>query len=169
MTGEEFPVRLREKVGAWRRSEQGRTHPAGEWVALAPDVYELLQKMARDESLSPGERESVHAALAYFLAEDDLFPAPMTGPIGYIDDVGLALFALDNVVKRAGPAAVRRNWTHGEDILARLAQFVEKAESILGPGLAAELRELAGNPMEIHRHIEEQRQRMDKSKALRRN
>ncbi|MFL5260789.1 MAG: YkvA family protein, partial [Anaeromyxobacteraceae bacterium] len=42
--------------------------------------------------------------------------------LGYADDAILAVLVLRSVVRRAGPAAIRRNWPGSEDGLAALAR-----------------------------------------------
>jgi uncharacterized membrane protein YkvA (DUF1232 family) len=77
---------------------------------LVPDVARLVRGLAGDASLPRGVRRRLALLLAYLAFPIDLVP-DVVPVLGYADDVVVIALVLRSVVRRAGPAAVERQWT----------------------------------------------------------
>ncbi len=53
-------------------------------------------------------------AIAYFISPIDILPEAILGPIGYLDDLGIAAYVLNDLLNTVDPKIVRRNWV-GDD------------------------------------------------------
>jgi uncharacterized membrane protein YkvA (DUF1232 family) len=103
----------------------------GEALRLLPDTLRLLRNLALDRDLPRGARVALWLLFAYLAMPFDLIP-DFIPVLGYADDAILAVLVLRSVVRRAGPAAIRRNWPGSKDGLAALARAA-------GLGLDAEV------------------------------
>ncbi|MFL5303238.1 MAG: YkvA family protein [Anaeromyxobacteraceae bacterium] len=92
-----------------------------EALRLLPDTLRLLRNLAVDRELPRGARVALWLLFAYLAMPFDLIP-DFIPVLGYADDAILAVLVLRSVVRRAGPAAIRRNWPGSEDGLAALAR-----------------------------------------------
>lgn len=82
---------------------------AREALRLLPDVVRLVRRLAADPDLPRGVRIRLWLLLGYLLSPVDLVP-DFLPVIGYADDVVVVAWALRAVVRRAGDAALERNW-----------------------------------------------------------
>jgi uncharacterized membrane protein YkvA (DUF1232 family) len=98
-----------------------RRHPGGttlpELLRLAPDLIRLLQRLARDRSVSRGVRIWIVVMLAYLLSPIDLIP-DFIPVLGYADDAIVVAVALRFATRRAGREAVEKHWPGTADGLA---------------------------------------------------
>jgi uncharacterized membrane protein YkvA (DUF1232 family) len=92
-----------------------------EAMRLLPDVLVLLKRLATDPALPRGVRVRLWLLLAYLALPFDLVP-DFIPILGWADDVILAVVVLRSVVRRAGPAAIRRHWPGTVEGLGALAR-----------------------------------------------
>src|SRR5215470_2974554 len=98
-----------------------------EAVRLLPDVLGLVRRLATDPDLPRGIRLRVGLLLAYLASPIDLMP-DFIPVLGYADDAILVTATLRTVIRRAGMAAVRRNWPGTPDGFAALCRLTGLAE-----------------------------------------
>ena len=132
---DDFYQRLRKRVRRWARTKEGRTSEVTEYILLAPDLFHLLVRLSLDPAVPAVEKAKVGAALAYFLSPIDLLPEALVGPIGFLDDVALAVLVVHSVIEKAGPAVVSRHWAGEADLLETTRRFLDRADALLGTGL----------------------------------
>jgi uncharacterized membrane protein YkvA (DUF1232 family) len=97
-------------------------------MRLLPDVLRLLGRLAKDPELPRGVRVRLWLLLAYLASPLDLVP-DFIPVVGYADDAVLVAWVLRSVVRRAGPAAVRRHWPGTPEGL----QALERAVGLSAP------------------------------------
>lgn len=91
-------------------------------LRLVPDVVRLLRRLAADPDLPRGVRWRL-AALALYLAMPlDLVP-DFIPVAGYADDAIVVALALRSVARKAGVAAIDRNWPGTADGLRALKRL----------------------------------------------
>jgi uncharacterized membrane protein YkvA (DUF1232 family) len=100
------------------------TRPKGslglqEAMRLLPDTLRLLHRLATDRAVPRGVRLRLWLLFAYLAMPVDVIP-DFIPVIGYADDAIITCLVLRSVVRRAGAAAVCRNWPGTEDGLAAL-------------------------------------------------
>lgn len=81
---------------------------------LVPDIVRLLRALMTDPEVPAVAKRRLGFLLAYLASPLDLVP-DFLPVLGYADDVIVIGLVLGNVVKRAGPEAITRNWP-GTDI-----------------------------------------------------
>lgn len=139
----DFYQRLRLRIRWWER-QKGRGFEHADLILLAPDLFHLLCKLMVDSDVPLKEKAKLAAVIAYFISPVDLVPEAILGPVGYIDDVALAAYALDGLINRTSPEIVRRHWAGSDDVLDVIRDVVRKAHEVLGAGLWKRLRGVVG-------------------------
>jgi len=135
---------LRRRIRAWSESKTGRMHKYTEYLLWAPDLFHLLVKLVSDDDVPRKHKLQIGAAIAYFISPFDLMPDMLLGPIGFLDDIALAAFVLNNVLNDVDAKVLRKHWAGDEDVLLVIRRIVKGADRFLGKGLALKVRALVG-------------------------
>jgi uncharacterized membrane protein YkvA (DUF1232 family) len=138
-----FYRRLRDRVKGWadRRSIPDRRM---EYLLAAPDLFVLLSRLALDRRVPLAAKAKVAAGIAYFVTPLDMIP-DFLGPPGFLDDVVVAAWILQNVVaelNQIDPAILQDHWEGEADVLERIRSIIDQAEDVLGRGLRFVIRRL---------------------------
>ena len=138
-----FYRRLRDRVKRWA---ERRDIPEKrlEYLLAAPDLFVLLSRLALDSRVPLRAKAKVAAGIAYFVTPLDMVP-DFLGPPGYLDDVVVAAWILQNIVaelNQLDPAILEEHWEGQEDVLEKITTIVDRAEDVLGHGLRFVVRRL---------------------------
>ncbi len=132
--------RLRSTILDWAKTKAGRDHPWFRYVLLAPDLFHLLLCLAADPVVPAKSKATLAGVIAYFILPLDLMPEGIIGPVGYLDDVALAAFALNQILNHTHPDVLRRHWAGDGDILELIREIVRRADEMIGGGLVNKIR-----------------------------
>ncbi|OCA87805.1 hypothetical protein A8F94_08150 [Bacillus sp. FJAT-27225] len=135
MIKEDFYQDLRMKIRDWIGSENGKTKKFAEYVLFAPDLFHLLCKLSLDENVSVMHKAKLAGAIAYFVSPIDVIPEAITGPVGYVDDIAIAAYVLNNIINDTNPDLVKSHWAGDEDVLNVIQRILEIADGMLGSGV----------------------------------
>jgi uncharacterized membrane protein YkvA (DUF1232 family) len=141
MGQEDFYHRLRERVREWARSEQGKNSKWAEYVLLVPDFFHLICKLALDDEVGSKDKAKLAVVIAYFVSPADAIPEGLVGPIGYVDDLALTAYVLNQMVQN-NPEPVKRNWAGEEDVIAQIKEILRVADEMLGSGLWQKIKSM---------------------------
>jgi uncharacterized membrane protein YkvA (DUF1232 family) len=111
-------------------------------LLLVPDVFILLVRLAFDREVPRRARLLIGGALAYFISPFDLLPEAILGPIGYLDDLVVAVAVLTQVFTGDLEPYARKHWTGRQDLHTVLHDIGSAAGSLLGPALHGRLTRL---------------------------
>jgi uncharacterized membrane protein YkvA (DUF1232 family) len=138
-----FYDRLRPRVLETVERRAGRL-PEDVVIALllVPDVFILLVRLTLDKEVPRRARILIGGALAYFISPIDLLPELILGPIGYLDDLVVAVAVVSQVFTGDLEPYARKHWTGPRDLHAVLHDVSAAARSLLGPGLHDRLKRL---------------------------
>ncbi len=129
---QDFYQKMRVDIREWVQTKTGKESQWSEYLLLAPDLFHLLAKLALDKEVPSSEKAKIAGALAYFISPIDLVPEALLGPLGYLDDVALAAYVINSVMKNCDPGIVTRHWAGEENILALVQQIVDVGSDMLG-------------------------------------
>jgi len=129
---QDFYQKMRLDIREWVKSKTGQESQWSEYLLLAPDLFHLLAKLALDKDIPNVEKAKIAGALAYFISPIDLLPEALLGPIGYLDDVALAAYVINSVMKNSDPGVVTKHWAGEQNILDLVQQIVDVASDMLG-------------------------------------
>lgn len=99
-----------------------------EVLRLLPDLVRLLRRLAGDPEVPRGARVRLWLLLAYLALPFDLVP-DFVPVLGYADDAIVVALVLRAVVRRAGPAVIRRHWSGSERGLAAVRRVAGIADA----------------------------------------
>jgi len=141
----DFYDRLRAKIHSWATSDKGTQSKWVEYVLLMPDMFHLLCSLTLDPEIPAKHKARLGIVIAYIISPIDLLPEGIIGPVGYVEDLALAAYALNQLVNQVDEEIVLRHWKGSEDLLRRVKQILETADEMVGSGLWNKLRALVGS------------------------
>lgn len=109
-------------------------------------MFYLLCKLAFDPDVPVTEKAKLAAAIAYFVSPLDLIPEALVGPIGYIDDIAIAVLVLNSILNNTSKEVVMRNWVGDRDIVQLIQEIIKVADEMVGSGLWKKIKESFGKP-----------------------
>jgi len=111
-------------------------------LLLVPDIFILLVRLTLDKEVPRRARILIGGALAYFISPIDLLPELILGPIGYLDDLVVAVAVLSQVFTGDLEPYARKHWTGRQDLRVVLHDISSAARTLLGPAVHDRLKRL---------------------------
>ena len=127
-------VRLLERRGG-KLGE--RAAPA---LLLVPDIFMLVARLALDKEVPKATRATLASTLAYFVLPLDLMPEGLIGPVGYLDDLVLALMTLSQAFSKELEPYAEKYWSGSQPLRTVLSDVTRTASSLVGENLYDRLR-----------------------------
>lgn len=129
----DYYQRLRKRVTNWA-SSRGRPQEYAEYLLAAPDLFHLLVKLSLDGDVSWTNRGKLVAAIAYFVSPVDVIPEVVFGPIGLIDDIGLAAYVIRELMDEVGREKIKRYWAGQRHVLVLIEDVLDFVDDKIGSG-----------------------------------
>jgi uncharacterized membrane protein YkvA (DUF1232 family) len=138
-----FYDRLRTRVLETVERRAGRL-PEDVIIALllAPDIFILLVRLVFDKEVPRRSRLLIGGAIAYWISPFDLLPEAILGPIGYLDDLVVAVAVVSQVFTGDLEPYARKHWTGKQDLKEVLHDINAAARSLLGPAVHGKVKRL---------------------------
>ncbi|MFM1653966.1 YkvA family protein [Brevibacillus sp. B_LB10_24] len=136
-----FYDKLRAKIEKFIR-DRGLGENAAGFILLAPDLFVLLARLLRDKRVPIGAKTLAGVAVAYFISPVDFIPEAIIGPLGLIDDVVLAVFALRSILVDVDVKIVGEHWNGQEDLLEVITRVVKQADELIGKRVRRKIENL---------------------------
>ncbi len=133
----DFYLKLRKKITVFLEK---KNTPYADMLLLAPDLFHLLVKLTMDERVPSKEKAKFIGVIAYFISPIDLLPEFLLGPIGYLDDIALTAYVLNNYINKTDAQIVRELWAGDQDILSSIKNVMAVADKAIGSGLWKKIR-----------------------------
>jgi len=136
-----FYDRLRTRIaGAIERRGGKLGNRAASALLLVPDVFFLLLRLSLDREVPRATRAVLASTLAYFVLPLDLLPEGVIGPVGFLDDLVLALMALSQAFGKDLDPYAEKYWNGSEPLRRVMSDILVSADSLLGNNLYERLR-----------------------------
>lgn len=141
-----FYERLRERVRRWAAELAPRwAQPLIPWLLAAPDFFVMLVRLARDPRVPASAKIIAGATIAYFISPVDLIPDPIP-LIGEVDDLGLALLAVEQIAKVVPHDVLQEAWPGEGDVLALVREGLNLVTRVLPSRVLTALRKVLEQP-----------------------
>ena len=137
---QDFYQKLRTQIIGWLGQKNNRNQRWAEYILLAPDLFHLLCKLMLEAEVPPGKKIKLAAVIAYFISPLDFLPEGFLGPVGYLDDIALTAYVLNDLINEIDPQIVSRHWAGDGDILRLLRTILLNSDKMLGSGLWKKIR-----------------------------
>ena len=132
---QDFYKKIRNDVKTWLNKNLDRGNRWADYILAAPDLFHLLCKLSVDKDVPSKKKIKLIAGIAYFISPIDLLPEAFLGPIGYLDDIAVTAYILNDLINEIDPQIVRKHWAGEKDILDLVKTILANADKMIGSRL----------------------------------
>jgi len=136
----DFYLKLRKNVKHWLNDNLNKENKWGEYILVAPDLFHLLYKLSVDKDVPANKKVKLVAGIAYFISPIDLLPEAFLGPIGYLDDIAVTAYILNDLINEIDPQIIRNHWAGEQDILDLVKTILANADKMIGSKMWGKIR-----------------------------
>jgi len=135
----DFYRELRQRIHRWAE-DKGKDYQYLEYLLLLPDFFYLLLRLLMDERVPFKEKARLGLVVAYIISPVDIIPEGLLGPVGYADDLVLAVWTTNRLLKSVPKEVILENWPSDKDLFQALEQVLKIADQWLGSGAYQKLK-----------------------------
>lgn len=128
----DFYIKIRKQITEFLERQN---FEYGHLLLLAPDFFHLLVKLSLDKRVPKNKKIKLGIGIAYFILPIDILPEAFLGPIGYMDDLAVAAYILNDFINQENLDVVYENWAGESDVLASIQNILTIADKYFGQGL----------------------------------
>ncbi len=136
----DFYQKIRKDVKQWVNDNLDKENKWADYILAAPDLFHLLCKLTADSEIPSNKKIKLVAGIAYFISPIDLLPEAFLGPIGYLDDIAVAAFILNDLINEVDPQIVRKHWAGEQDVLVLIKTILANADKMIGSKMWQRIR-----------------------------
>ncbi|HEY4756699.1 MAG TPA: DUF1232 domain-containing protein [Ignavibacteriaceae bacterium] len=140
----DFYQKLRADIKKWLDEKKTNDNRWAEYILLAPDLFHLLTKLTLDPDVPASKKVKLAGIIAYFISPLDFLPEMLLGPIGYLDDIALTAYVLNDILNEVDPKIIQRNWAGDRDILPLIKTIIANANNMVGGGIWKKIKRTFG-------------------------
>ena len=129
---QDFYQKLRKDVKSWISKNLDKENKWTDYVLATPDLFHLLCKLSVDKDVPSNKKIKLVAGIAYFISPIDLLPEAFFGAVGYLDDIAVSAYILNELVNEVDPQIIRKHWAGEQDILDLIKTIIANADSMIG-------------------------------------
>lgn len=97
------------------------------FIDCGPNLFNLLCDLLSQKEIKKDMRLEISAAIAYFVAPDDIIPEEIYGPYGYIDDIFISVYVLKFLAEKYSFDFLQEAWDFGNDVEEVIEDCYEKS------------------------------------------
>ena len=136
----DFYQKIRKDVKQWVNDNLDKENKWVDYILAAPDLFHLLCKLTADSEIPSNKKLKLVAGIAYFISPIDLLPEAFLGPIGYLDDIAVAAFILNDLINEVDPQIIRKHWAGEQDVLDLIKTILANADEMIGSKMWQRIR-----------------------------
>ena len=139
-----YYFKLREKIkNNVAKISENKSLP--EVLLFAPDIFYLLINLMKDPEIPKSKKIKLGAVVAYFVTPFDMLPEALIGLFGYIDDIALSAFILNDLVNGVNPELIKKHWPGEENILDVIQKILSDSDKFINKNIVNRLKKLIDN------------------------
>ncbi|HSJ38580.1 MAG TPA: DUF1232 domain-containing protein [Planococcus sp. (in: firmicutes)] len=119
----DFYQKLRYNIQKWVESKSGKSSRFFKYVLFAPDFFHLLMKLMLDSRIETKSKTMIGAGILYFFAPIDLMPEAILGPVGFADDVIVAVYIVNTLLNKYPKEVITSHWAGDENLLVVVSRL----------------------------------------------
>ncbi len=128
-----FYDNIRKRTLKWVAGRVGeKVSRLAEFALLVPDVVVMIGRLMLDERVPRHLRVKLGMIFVYLASPLDLIPEAILGPVGMIEDVVLAAFALNRIFSEVEYSVLEELWSGKPEHLKTLHELAELVDGIFG-------------------------------------
>ena len=125
---------LRKQIRNFLHNNLDKEKKWADYLLAAPDMFHLLVKLSTDSDVPGKKKVKLAAGVAYFISPIDFLPEAIVGPIGFLDDIAVAAYILNDLLNDIDPQIVLKHWAGDDDLLYLIKNVMVNADKMLGGG-----------------------------------
>lgn len=137
--------RLRIRLQNWAETKTGKENKWLEYILLLPDLLRLLCGLTLDSDVPIAQKAKIGMAVAYIISPVDVIPEGLVGPIGYVDDVALAAYCINNLLETVDEVVILKHWKGEADLLKMCRHILAVTDDMVGAGLWSKVKGVMGH------------------------
>jgi len=122
----QFYEKLREKFAIQKVSSSDPNNVT-DYMFIVPDIFVLVSRLAIEKRLKMTTKAFMAAVVAYFLLPIDIIP-DFIPIIGFLDDLLIAVYALDRILSEVDPKIIQDNWSGETDMLKMVKKIISATQ-----------------------------------------
>lgn len=139
-----YYFKLREKIkNNVAKISENKSLP--EVLLFAPDIFYLLIHLMKDPEIPKSKKIKLGAVVAYFITPFDMLPEALIGLFGYIDDIALSAFILNDLVNGVNPDLIKKHWPGEDNILDVIQKILSDSDKFINKNIVNRLKKLIDN------------------------
>jgi|AntDeeMetagen681_2_1112603.scaffolds.fasta_scaffold37881_1 uncharacterized membrane protein YkvA (DUF1232 family) len=138
---DEFYYRLRAKI----KNNINKIYESDklpEYLLLAPDIFYLLIELIRDSEVAKSKKIKLGVVISYFIVPFDILPEALMGLIGYIDDVALSAYMLNDLFNNIDPELIKRHWAGDKNLLKVIQKILNDTDKFINKNIITRLKKI---------------------------
>ncbi len=136
----DFYQKIRKDVKHWLNDNLDKENKWADYILAAPDFFHLLCKLTADSEIPSNKKLKLLAAIAYFISPIDLLPEAFLGPVGYLDDIAVAAYILNDLINEVDSQIVRKHWAGEQEVLVLIKTILVNADKMIGSKMWQRIR-----------------------------
>jgi len=138
-----FYDRIRASICSYVEKKVPAAEKTAEFLLLVPDMFILLWRLLNDPRVHGKNKILLGSGVVYFFSPIDLVPEAFLGPIGYADDLVLAVYILNKLlVSDVSVDVLREHWSGSEDVLSIIQKVLNAADQLVGAGVLNRIKSM---------------------------
>lgn len=121
----DFYQKLRHNIQKWVEGKSGKESRFLKYVMFAPDFFHLLIKLMLDNRIDKKSKSMIGAGILYFISPIDLMPEAILGPVGFADDVVVAVYVINTLLNRYPKEIITSHWAGDENLLQVVSRLAD--------------------------------------------
>jgi uncharacterized membrane protein YkvA (DUF1232 family) len=140
-TGEkklQFYEKLRDSLQK-KMPKKGAFSKITDYIFLLPDFFILLCRLLMDNRVTNKTKGFILAVIAYVMLPIDIIP-DFVPVIGFLDDMILVVFALDQILKYTDEDILLENWSGKADLLLTVRNILDIVDQAVSQRLLYKIK-----------------------------
>jgi len=138
---EEFYYNLRAKIKN-NINKIYESEKLPEYLLLAPDIFYLLIELMRDSEVEKSKKIKLGVVIAYFITPFDILPEALMGLIGYIDDVALSAYMLNDLFNNTDQELIKSHWAGDKNLLKVIQEILDDTDKFINKNVITRLKKI---------------------------
>ena len=135
-----FYEKLREKFAA-KIPEDSQFKRVSDYLFLLPDFFILLCRLLMEERVTNQTKAFILGVLAYVMLPIDIIP-DFIPVVGFLDDLILVVFALDQILKSTDEQILLANWSGKGNLLLTIRNILDIADRAVSQRILVKIKVL---------------------------
>lgn len=129
----DFYRNLRDRIHSFAK-QKGKGYQYLEYLLLAPDFFYLLVRLMLDKRVPIKAKAKIGIVVIYFLSPFDIIPEALLGPVGFADDLVLAVWTINSLMRSVDREVLLEHWPAEQNLFVTMEKIMAASDNWLNKG-----------------------------------